>query len=81
MNENGKWYLTYVEYDDMENNIVDAIKLKKVPLSSVDRDRAEKEARSLWEQRLNEGCYLGWFDKKTYPRSPSLMFEASIEQE
>lgn len=73
----GKWYLVYIEFDDMENNISDAVRQEKLSLNSADEDCVADEARNLWEQKLAKGTYKGW-DGKVYPNSPRVSYEFSL---
>lgn len=72
--KNGKWYLVYTEFDNLENTISDALRQEKISLNCTNEDCAVEEARNLWEQRLAKGTYKGW-DGKVYPNSPRTSYE------
>jgi len=73
-----KWYLSYVEFDGLENRISDAIRPERVALKAIAENSATEEATHLWKQRLAKGTYRGW-DDNTYPHSPRVICEIPLQ--
>ena len=72
----GLWYLTYQEFDRMENEIGSAILngQTKVVIPAQTEEEALRAAHQLWNERLSKGSYAGW-DNSIYPRNPKLIYE------
>ena len=73
-NKEGKWYLTYQEFCNLENHKDAALIIEKVELKSSNKAEAIKEAKDLWKKRIATGKYKGWDDIE-YPNSPKLIYE------
>ena len=74
----GKWYLRYIEFDELEHYEDDALREEKVGLKATDKKAAVMEATNLWKQRLAKGSYRGW-DSNIYPNFPRAVYEIQIQ--
>jgi len=70
----GKWFLTYFEFDGMENH--DPRYLVTVNLFASEEDVAVEEAIDVWK-RKSVKTYKG-YDKQTYPCEPKVIYEIDL---
>lgn len=78
----GKWYLTYTEFDSMENELGDAVVQHKIDIDVKPDLESEAEAvikgEELWSTRIAKGTYKGW-DSKVYPHTPKVIYEIPLK--
>jgi hypothetical protein len=75
-----RYVLKCVDFDGLENRLSNAIYTTRIVLLGVETEQRAKEIASQTWAKLKEKAYVGW-DKREYPREPSLVLEIDWELE
>jgi hypothetical protein len=71
----GKWFLTYIEFDKMEN---DALRAQVEERVSLDCENEEEAIRAAHAKCPKLETYKGW-DRVLYPREPRIIYEIPFD--
>ncbi len=72
------YILKFVDFDSSENGLGDAIHTVRIPIEADSIQEAKEEASAMWKRCVETRRKTGW-DKRTYPREPSLVLEIDWE--
>jgi hypothetical protein len=84
----GTWILTYLEFDNMENHVAQALSEVRVELVVDTEEEALATAELLWRERLAKGTYVSWarnvngssYDENPeYPAQPRVIYEIRLD--
>lgn len=79
MDQKGKWYLLYDEYDTMEPLFGNPFTTERIELQVNNEDDAIRSGQRVWQQRLELGTYQA--RNTTYPKSPRVVYEIDLESQ
>ena len=67
---NGKWFLEYTDYNEMES-MGNEVQQTEVPLVATDEVTAIKEAKLIWKEKLDEATAYWEKQKETWEHPPT----------